>query len=94
MNCIYHNIIHFYAAKLNRKIIFYTSRKNIQEIVDEHIFNHNLLDKNAKNPSFAKNFNFIKPELLFFSKEMLFNNKINAPRHSLQKTDFNIVHLY
>lgn len=60
MNCIYHNIIHFCAAKLNRKIIFYTSRKNIQEIVDEHIFNHNLLDKNAKNPSFAKNFNFLK----------------------------------
>lgn len=54
MNCIYHNIIHFYAAKLNIKIIFYTSRKNIQEIVDERVFNHNLLDKNAKNPSFAE----------------------------------------
>lgn len=66
MNCIYHNIIHFYAAKLNRKIIFYTSRKNIQEIVDEHIFNHNLLDKNAKNPSLAKKLQFFK-NLSFFS---------------------------
>ena len=82
MNCIYHNIIHFYAAKLNRKIIFYTSRKNIQEVVDNHIFNHNLLDKNAKNPSFAEDVDFITNRNVFTAPKNGFfgENKRNKCR--------------